>query len=492
LAKGIRLRYSGLIVFASQVLSVFTGLAFLIFLTRNVAKLEYFGVWGYIMLIVSYITFPNCLVTYWATRYTARGLKVAKTSLVMILTFSIVSFAVFILISPYLAKTVGIAPLYFMVGSFLVPIMYVLYTLGSIAQGCVPHILGYGVAIFEISKVILAFIAIVYLKTGLYGALISVTIAQLAQVIFLLVRLWNRLTEGNIDLNTTKKWLRMGWVPLYSSLPSILLGAGPLIITLLTFSAEPIAFWNAATAITAIVGYSTQLAFALYPKLLSGGNERDVETSFELVLMFAVPLAIGAELLAGPLLQILRAQFIEAAIILRVDTLNVFLSCIMGMLGSVIIGTEKVDTENATFKKLLKSRLFLLPTLSYIQAFVYLPAICIASAIIVSLSLGPFYLNLPLACELIELSCMVPIFTYEYKLAKKILPFKFPVKSLAKYSLASIALAAVIIFFYPKRADQTIVSVFLGAFAYFCVLFVIDKNARRLMNSIVSTFKSKV
>jgi len=164
----------------------------------------------------------------------------------------------------------------------------------------------------------------------------------------------------------------------------------------------------------------------------------------------------------------------------------------MGILDSVIIGTEKVDTEDASFKGLLKSRLFLLPTLSYIRAFVYLPTICIVSAIIINLSLEPVYLNLPLACTLIGLFSLIPIFAYEYVLAKKILPFHFPARSLAKYSLASVALAGVTILFHPKTAVQTITSVFLGAFAYFSVLFIIDKDTRQLINSITSVFKSKV
>lgn len=127
MARTIRLRYTGLVAFTSQVFSVFTGLAFLTMLTRNVT-IEHYGVWAYIMLIISYITFPNCLINYWATRYTARGLKVAKTSLATILTFSLLGFAISILISPYLAKTVNVDPAYFIVGSFLVPTMYLLFS----------------------------------------------------------------------------------------------------------------------------------------------------------------------------------------------------------------------------------------------------------------------------------------------------------------------------------------------------------------------------
>jgi len=491
LARRIRLRYTGLVAFASKIFSVFTGLAFLLFLTRNVT-LEDFGVWALVMVVIHYIIFPHSLTNYWVTRYVARGFKVAKTGLATNLALSLLGFVFSLLISPYIAKTVNADPAYFMVGSLIVPAWYLVLSLEAVARGCIPHIIGYGFVTFEITKVILGLIMIVYMKIGLYGAFMSLVIAYLVQAIFLLASLRGYVTAGNIDLNTAKKWLKMSWVPFYEGLAYLLLSLDAFIVTLLTFSSLPLSLWRSALTITTIVSYSTELASALYPKLLSGGSKQDVETSFKLVLMFAIPCAIGALILAEPLLRIFKREFVDAAIILRVNVLTVLLTCVVGILNFVIIGTEKIDIEDASFKKLLKSRLFLLPTLSYIQALVYLPTICIASAIIINLSLKPVEVNVPLACTLIGLFSLIPIFTYKYKLAKKILLFQFPVKSSAKYGLASIALAGVIILFHPKTTVQTIASVFLGAFAYFSVLFTIDKDTRQLINSIISTFKSKL
>jgi len=489
LARRIRLRYTGLIVFASKIFSVFTGLAFLFFLTRNVTLTD-FGIWALVMVVVSYIIFPHSVVNYWVTRYVARGIKVAKTGLAMNLVISLLGFAVSLLVSPYIAKMVNADPAYFMVGSLIIPAWYLVLSLEAIAGGCIPHIVGYGFVAFEITKVILGLITIVYMKTGLYGAFFSIVIAFLVQAAFLLTNLRGHVTDGTINLNSAKKWFEMGWIPFYASLAPFLLSLDVLIVTLFAFSSLPISLWRAALTFTTIVSYSTELASALYPKLLSGGSEQDVETSFKLVLMFVIPSATGALILAEPLLRIFKWEFVEAAIILRVNVLTVVLTCVLGILNSVIIGTEKVDIEeDASFKKLLKSRLFLLPTLSYVRVFMYLPAICVVSAIIVNSSIEPVYLNLPLACTLIGLFSLIPIFVYEYMLAKKSLPFHFPVKSLAKYTLASVALAGITILFHPKTAVQTITSVFLGAFAYFSVLFIIDKDTRQLINSIMSTFK---
>lgn len=488
MARKIRLRYAGLVAFASRILSVFTGLGFMTALTRNVPLTE-FGVWQYIFLLAFYFTFPGGISNYWVTRYIARGFKAAKTGLTINLTFSTLSLAILLLISPYAAKTVNTNPMYFTLGSFMIPAMLLVSSLEAIAGGCVPHVTSYGSATFEITKVILGLITIVYMKTGLYGAISSIIMAYLAQAIFLLVSLRGYVAEGNIEWNTAKKWLRTGWVPIYTYLVSLLMSLDAFIVTLLTFSSEPIALWKAALMITNVVGYSTLLASALYPKLLSGGSEKDVETSFKLVLMLAVPSTVGALLLAEPLLKIFKFEYVAASMILRVSTLTVFLGCIGGVLNSVIIGTEKIDTEDVPFRKLLKSRLFLLPTLSYIYAFTYLPLIYAFTTVIINLHIEPVYVNVVLACNLVALLASTPILIYKYRLAKRVLPFKFPIKSLAKYAVASAVLACILILFYPKGFFQTMMLVLTGAFAYFLILFIIDKDTRDLIARILSTLK---
>ena len=207
--------------------------------------------------------------------------------------------------------------------------------------------------------------------------------------------------------------------------------------------------------------------------------------------MIAVPSAIGAILLAEPLLWILGYQYKLAANILRISTLSVLLVALGNIWNSVIIGTEKVDTKEMSFKKLLGSRLFLLPTLTYTKVFIYLPLVCIVTIAIVNTHIEPVYLNVAFACNVLSLLTLIPIFIYTYKLARRILPFKFPLKSLAKYVLASMALLVIIIPFYPIGFARTIASIAISAFAYFLILYVIDKDARDLASQVIAAFKTR-
>ena len=489
LAKKIRLRYTGLVMFTSRVISLLTGLAFVTMVARNVSLIEY-GAWQYVSLLVSYFLFPNCIINYWVTRQIARQLKVAKTSLTMNLVFSLMGCLVLLSVSPYAAKTVNSDPLLFMIGSVTLLAMYSVASLEAVAQGSIPQINAYGFLVLQAMKVILGVVMILYMKTGIYGAFVSVLAANIAEAIFLFANLRSYVTKANLDWSTAKNWLRTSWIPLYSGLAPILISLDALIVTLLTSSTEPIALWKAALMISQVVGYSSLLTYALYPKLLAGGTEKDVETSLKLVLMFAVPSAIGAVLLAEPLIQIFKSEFIIASNILRISVITTFLACIGGILETIIVGTEKIDTKDASFKKLLKSRLFLLPTLNYAKLLMYLPIICVTTIAIINLQAEPVYLNIALACNIIALVAYVPIIAYMYILAQKILPFHFPMASLGKHLLASVAIVAIATTLYPRGAIQTITLVAISALAYFLILYAIDKDTRDLVSQVISTLKT--
>ena len=64
----IRLKYSGLIVFTSRLLSVTTGLAFVLMITRSVSK-EQFGIWGNLSDVLSYFILLSGILPFWTTHH---------------------------------------------------------------------------------------------------------------------------------------------------------------------------------------------------------------------------------------------------------------------------------------------------------------------------------------------------------------------------------------------------------------------------------------
>ncbi|MEM2585022.1 MAG: hypothetical protein QXP99_05845, partial [Thermoproteota archaeon] len=105
--KDIRLRYSGLVNFASKILSVVTGLLFTIIVTRRLSE-EAFGTWQFYSDLISYFLIPSCIVNYWLVRDLRRGRQVVKSGVFFNSTMSIISTLLFLILSPLFSSQVFI------------------------------------------------------------------------------------------------------------------------------------------------------------------------------------------------------------------------------------------------------------------------------------------------------------------------------------------------------------------------------------------------
>ncbi|MDE2590135.1 MAG: hypothetical protein KGL95_10795, partial [Patescibacteria group bacterium] len=86
--SGIRITYSGLILFVVGLISVFTSLISNFLITRNLTITDY-GTWGLISGLYGYIVVIEPIMSYWATREIARGIESGKTAMFSSGIFSI-------------------------------------------------------------------------------------------------------------------------------------------------------------------------------------------------------------------------------------------------------------------------------------------------------------------------------------------------------------------------------------------------------------------
>ena len=87
--SGVRVTYSGFIAFGIRLISIITGLFFILIVTRQLSP-EEFGTWGVINGIMVYAIIIHPVVTYWSTRETARDENSEKTAISMISFLSII------------------------------------------------------------------------------------------------------------------------------------------------------------------------------------------------------------------------------------------------------------------------------------------------------------------------------------------------------------------------------------------------------------------
>jgi len=485
----VRLRYSGFVLFTSRLLSAATGLIFTIMVTRSTSTKEY-GIWNNLADVLSYFILMATIIPFWTTRFTAREYEgSAKTGLVANILMSTIFAFFFVALTPTIISALNIPSkhtILYKIAFIQILEIYTLSALEAVLYAKHPETIGYASLIFEICKVAIGFALIIQVKLGLVGAISSITVSYVLQLAFYLKLLANEL-KGVIQWTYLKEWLKASPINLYN-LAGTKIEAFALILLFVYGGGGGAegelsrAYYAAATTIAIVISYSSFLAFALYPRLLSGGSIEDVSISLKMVMMFAIPMTAGAMVLSDSYLTVLKSVYAEARVVLLLLAIYSLCSSISGVFSNIVLGTERIDDKaKIAFRGLVKSRLFLLFTLPYIRSAVILP-----TTFFVLTSVAKTSLEAAIYLALITLLANSATLIATYIIARKCLVFNFPWKSVSKYILASAAMTAVLLVIpHPIRLSITLAFTLLGATVYLAVLTFIDKETKSLTKSIL-------
>jgi len=485
----VRLKYSGLVVFASYIISAATGLAFVLMVTRNVST-EEFGIWGNISDLSNYFILLSGVIPFWATRFIVREhAGSAKTGFIANILISIAATSIYLALVPTILSVLQISSTYailYTVASAQIIELHIISALQAVSQAKQPQAIGYTLLASEVCKVILGFILILQLKFGLQGALYSIIISYAIRIAFY-IKLTAKELKESVKWSYLKEWVKASPINIYNIVGDRI-AAFTLILLFVYGGGGGVegelarSYYGAAVTFTSIIGYSSMLAFALYPRLLSGSSSEDVSISLRLVMMFVIPMTVGVMVLSDSYMTILKAAYTEARPVLLLLAISVLCLTLSQVFNTVVLGTERVDAKaKIAFRELVKSRLFLLFTLPYIQSAVTLPTVFVILTSIAKTSLeAATYL------ALITLLASSTMLIVSYVIARKCLVFSFPWNSVLKYILASIVMATVLLMIpHPTRLSLTIAFTLLGAAIYLLMLALIDKEARSLAKSVL-------
>ncbi len=106
-----------------------------------------------------------------------------------------------------------------------------------------------------------------FLRLGLVGAIVSLTIGHLFHVIAL--GYWSRdLLKGTFHFGVIRSWIRTSWVPILSTLVARVWIADVILVSVLVGSTVVVGFFQAARTFVAIVALAEVFLVVLYPKLI--------------------------------------------------------------------------------------------------------------------------------------------------------------------------------------------------------------------------------
>lgn len=489
----IRVQYSGFIIFAAKIISVATGLAFQYMIARSTSQAEY-GVWFNINDVLAYFTIMAGILPFWIMRFVARAEKGAvKTGVLANLAISIAATIIYLPLIPLIASALGVqqyANLYMLVSVQIVE-LYLLNAFEACLRAKKPQTLGYGLLVAEACKVLLAYILIIRLKKPLEGAIISLTVAIAAQLIYYLKLLSEDLKQ-NAKWTYVKEWAKGSIANIYNVLGNQI--AAFIFIMLFTYGGETArSNYGAAAQIANIITYSSFLAFALYPKLLAEKSSKDITTSIKTVLMFAIPMTAGALTLPDLYLTILKETYRDAWQVLMALAVDSFVMTISSLFSFVLFGLEKIDEEaKIPFKQLVKSRLFVVFSLPYIHSAITIPL----TYYVLTAYMQNQSMQSALAVAIINLAARFAMFITLYFMVCKMVRIEIPWKNITKYIFASIIMSGVLFLtketLKPYRVYQILGLTAFASVLYLALLSAIDADTKMLIKAVWKEIKMKI
>jgi len=487
------MRLTGFIAFAVRIGSLLTGLAFSIIVARRLSE-EDFGAWAYVGRLVSYFAATASFINFWAARDAGRGGKPLKTALFGSALMVTVSMIVYFGIVGFSAGAIGRESWVVLLGIMQLPVLHLVNTVEGVSSGYKPVVAAYGFAVFEVTKVFLAFMTVYILGLGLVGVFVSLTLAQLIQL-SLIIYLQRELL-GRVSLQDLIRWLKGFPIPLIGYVNGLVSGLDLFLGGALYGSALPLAYWQAALTVALVINFYVNLTVGLYPVLLSGGGAREVEKIFSFAMMFGIPMLFGTIFLGEDILRLLRPVYAEAVQTLYILALSYWIGGLTSIFGSIVSGKEDVDRRvDVTFRDYLRSWIFRYNIIGHLLGVAYVVAFSIVTYAARASGFKPA--DMSYAWSYVSLGFSTASLMMSYFFSRRKLAFRIPWKSIIRYLLASALMIGLMHPIYlTLPVGNTVATQIIrvagmfavGIVAYFGLVILIDKEGREIVKIVITRF----
>jgi hypothetical protein len=184
------------------------------------------------------------------------------------------------------------------------------------------------------------------------------------------------------------------------------------------------------------------------------------------------------------LLTVLNVSYRVASLVLVFLSIDALISLLSQFYASVLYGVERLDEEaKIPLGKLVRSKMFKLLSLPYIQAAITLPT---ALYVLNQFANGQS-LQAAIYLAIIIIAGHIATFLLTFLIVRKSVTIAVPWRSIGKYLFTSAITGAVLYALpHPETLTLTFATVIAGAAIYAALLLPIDNDARMLVRSILS------
>lgn len=485
-------RKTGLIVFTARMVSVFTGFLFLVMVTRSLSP-THFGLWEFLIDIVTFSTFPVGLFTYWATREVARGAVIGRTTQALCVMLSLVGVALYLVFVFGTYSSIGSTLAPFLIALILVPLLYWSLATQALVLGYNPAIGSYSLMISEPSKLIVAYLVLFSYKLGLDGVILAIAVSYFVQSTLCTLQLRD-VSKDSIDLGKARAWLKDYHVPAVYTLTTLMSIADTFVASIGQGGTSLVGYYQAAFQVATIVSYGTSLSAALYPLLLRGQSERLPGKLLEFSLLFCMPMAAGAIVLAPKILYILKPAYVASTWALVLLSLAAVGTLVSFVFDQTLMGRETADlsTEDRS-RRIIGSDLMFVSAANTAYFAVYLTVVFLLARLSVAGPVPTYQFVTYWALAQLLLTTVLVAVKLRRVLRRTTLTLSV---SSAFYAASSVVMVLALLFteslLIPLGLNtleyglRLFLMVVLGGAVYFGVLAGLDPRFRGLVRAVVA------
>jgi O-antigen/teichoic acid export membrane protein len=492
--SGVRVTYAGLISFSTGILSILTGLAFMIIVTRTLSPEEY-GTWGVITGLLVYAMVFDTIIGYWAQRDIARGVESGKTSILSSGLFSILGIIIYFISSFFVGTQSHLDYNILFLAIILVPLRSFQKILSAINSGWKPEVNSYAILVSEIIKIPIGIILIYILEMKVEGIILTFAISFLAGIIIQLIYARHKIKD-QFKKAFLRKWLSLVWIPIIPKIVALLRSSDIIIFSILTGSVIGIAYYSASLIIATLVAGAGSISGSVVTKLLAGGNQDYMKENFRLLLYFLIPFTAFSLSFSRAGLFVLNPFYEIAYTVVIILTLQTVMITFSNTFSTFLFGIENVDrNKDSSYKDYIKSKLFFVPTIKLIQYGLYLLTLSIMLILVSNKS----EIELVVYWSILSLITQIPITIYLSLEVRKKFKLELDYLSISKYCLISIFIFGSTYWVIEnliefntslfKFLPNIVILALIGFFGYFIITFFIDKKTRKLVNLVLQELK---
>jgi len=499
----IRLRYSSLINFSARVYSAFTGMLFIMLITRNLAPTDV-GLWRLINILLVYFIIPATTFNRWIVRYRARGFKNSSlTGLMNAILLSSVMVPIFLLVSVTTITELRDNISLILLAAILLVLLYILQAFLAMARALAPQSLGIGMFIFETFKVIIALVYAFSHMINLITAMISMIMAYVLQLLYILSVVYHDVRGSSFSLDLLKRWYKLSWLQAYDLLAKRISSLDNFIIyTMCQSPGLALAYLQVLLSASGPVFYTVAITSPFYSKALWSGVKdeirRSLEVTLRLIFMMSLPSLFGLIAISPLILALFGKEYIGLQSLLALAVMAPLVNILSLAFDSCILSIERADVETTDPRVLVRSYLFKVSTIHLLQGLVYVVIVFLFAFI-----RRPGPLEIVLALFIARVIIFITAMLVRLRIAARLIggiSLSTLLRNMYTYLIASLIMLLVVrtsFMMYnieisaleSMRISEVLLLlaplVMIGIVTYSSIIYLIDREARRIGDYII-------